>query len=630
MKKTILAWALSISLLLGGCAEISNLPSFDSVQNSIGGTSEESITSNSSVNNDIDSDIEEEITHVDDNDDGICDDCGNTVEFTFDFYSINDLHGKFVDNESQPGVDELTTYLKQAREENPNTLFLSTGDMWQGGAESNLTKGKIVTEWMNSLDFTAMAIGNHEFDWGETYIEENSELAEFPFLAINIYDRETSALADYCQPSVLVEKSGVKIGVIGAIGDCYSSISGDFSKDIYFKTDSELTALVKAESNKLRTKGADFIIYAVHDGEENYDVSLSNGYVDLVFEGHTHQQYITTDRYGVPHLQGGGDNDGITHAEVSINIANGKDEIKEAEFISTTVYDDLEDDAIVAELLEKYSEEIAKADKVLGYNERVRSSNELLQLSAQLYLEKGNQVWGDTYDIVLGGGFMSARSPYNLKLGTIVYADLQMILPFDNNLVLCSIKGQDLLSFIDKTDSRYYIAYGDYGESVKDSIESEKTYYIVTDTFSSTYAPNRLTEVKRLNEEIFARDLIAEYIEKGGFGQEPELILTSISDILALGAGLNANEETQQQYFVKGVIKNIESTKWGNMTIEDEEGNTLYIYGTYDASGTTRYDSLANPPQEGDTVVLYGVIMRYVNGTTNKIEMKNGKIQSVS
>jgi glycosyltransferase involved in cell wall biosynthesis len=72
-----------------------------------------------------------------------------------------------------------------------------------------------------------MTLGNHEYDWGEDYILENYELAEFPFLAINIYDNDTNKLVEYCQPSVMVEKSGVQIGIIGAIGDCYSSISAD-------------------------------------------------------------------------------------------------------------------------------------------------------------------------------------------------------------------------------------------------------------------------------------------------------------------------------------------------------------------------------------------------------------------
>lgn len=48
-------------------------------------------------------------------------------------------------------------------------LLLLTGDMWQGSSESHLTRGFIITEWMNDLDFTAMTVGGHEFDWGDGF-----------------------------------------------------------------------------------------------------------------------------------------------------------------------------------------------------------------------------------------------------------------------------------------------------------------------------------------------------------------------------------------------------------------------------------------------------------------------------
>jgi metallophosphoesterase (TIGR00282 family) len=182
------------------------------------------------------------------------------VVIVLDLFAINDLHGKFLDSDAQIGVDELTTYLKNAYETEDHVILLSSGDMWQGSSESNLTKGFIITEWMNELDFVSMTLGNHEYDWGETYVEYNATLAGFPFLAINIYDRETNERAAYCKSSVLVQRGGARIGIIGAMGDCYSSISGEMSGGFYFKTGRELTELVKAESERLRALGADLIL----------------------------------------------------------------------------------------------------------------------------------------------------------------------------------------------------------------------------------------------------------------------------------------------------------------------------------------------------------------------------------
>lgn len=461
--------------------------------------------------------------HADADDNGTCDLCSSSVLIAIDLYAINDLHGKLADGDSHVGVDELTTYLKtmQASE---NAIVLSVGDMWQGSSESNLTQGLIITDWMNALDFAAMTLGNHEYDWGESVIEANAAAADFPFLAINIYDRATDVPVDYCRGSVVVEIQGVQIGIIGAIGDCYSSIASDKVSDVYFKTGDELTALVKAESDRLRSEGADFIVYSLHDGGSSggsfvsgsqlssyYDISLSNGYVDLVFEGHTHQKYLLQDEYGVYHLQHKGDNSGgISHVEFSINTVTGTHHITQTNLISTSVYDSLADDPIVNKLLDKYADAIAPAKQILGTCGSNYNSTELRQLVADLYYALGLETWGGEYDITLGGGFISVRSPYELKKGEVRYADLQSLLPFDNDIVLCSVKGSDLLAkFINTHNSNYYIC-GQW-----DTIDPSATYYIVVDTYTATYAPNHLTVVAEYTPGIYARDLLADYIAAG-------------------------------------------------------------------------------------------------------------------
>ncbi len=479
---------------------------------------------------------ENDCDHTDADDNGKCDTCRESVIVAIDLYAINDLHGKFKDTDSNGGVDELTTYFKNRYSMEDNVVLLSSGDMWQGSSESNLTKGMIITEWMNHLDFASMTLGNHEYDWGEEYIEANDALADFPFLAINVYDRDTNERADYCDASVVVERDGIEIGIIGAIGDCYSSISGEQSGGFYIKTGSDLTSLVKAESERLRDEGVDYIVYSIHDGygqnkgsttsvssaelASYYDTSLSDGYVDLVFEGHTHQRYVLIDEHGVYHLQNGGENKGISHVELRINSVTSTSRIKDAEFIEASLYENMADDTIVAELLEKYKDDIAIADEVLGNNAYKRNSSQICSLVAELYYEFGLEMWGDEYDIVLGGGFISTRSPYDLAAGEVKYSQLQSILPFDNRLVLCSVKGSDLKrNFFETSNKNYYIYYGEYGAEVKNSIDSDATYYIITDTYTSTYAYNRLTEVARYDMDFFARDLVADFIKNGGWAK---------------------------------------------------------------------------------------------------------------
>lgn len=573
---------------------------------------------------------EKTCSHVDLNQDGVCDSCKSVIAVYIDFFAINDLHGKIFDTSDQPGVDELSTYLKSYAAKG-NTVVLSSGDMWQGSSESNLTKGNMMTEWMNELDFVSMTLGNHEFDWGEEKISENLAIAEFPFLGINVRNRNTREIASYCSPSVTVERNGVKIGIIGAIGNCYSSISASQVEDVYFVTGRELNSLVKAEAQKLRSEGADVVVYSWHDSYENgeYDTGLS-AYVDVVFEGHTHQSYVHKDSGGVYHLQDGGENDGISHAKIKIDRLTNKNSVVKAEFVRNSVYKAYDSDPIVESLKTKYAEQISMASRVVGYNDVQRNSNELRQTVAQKYIEKGLEKWGEKYDIVLGGGYMSVRSPRHLPAGEVTYSMLMSIMPFDNRLVLCEISGKKLLSqFINTENQNYFVAYSAYGESLKNSVSESETYYLVTDTYSSDYAPNGLTVVDYYAADVFARDLLAEYIENGGYGSAPtdDYVLTTIPEALTIGETLGKNVASDYAYYVEGTIKSVESETYGNLYIEDENGNVLYVYGVYDASGN-RYDALSVKPQAGDKIVLKGKIFHYCNSDTgeSKIELKSATI----
>ena len=485
--------------------------------------------------------------HSDIDGDGICDKGGESVLEELSIYAVNDLHGKFMDSSSQPGVDEFTTYYKDlvadpAREE----ILLSSGDMWQGTAESLLNRGQLMTEWMNDVGFVSMTLGNHEFDWGSAVLTPNSALAEFPFLAINV--REYGTMPAYCRSSVVVERGSLKIGVIGAIGNCLSSVSSEFRGGLSFLTDDFLTDLVKDEATRLRTEeGCDFIVYSIHDGGSDYsssgivndtaeklvcrdggssydyyDTALSDGYVDLVFEGHTHQKYIVKDRFGVYHLQGSSENRNLSCADISYNTVTEEFTVS-PRHISSTVYakDSIEDDPIVDELYGKYFPE-RDLYTPIGTSRTTRGSRTILSKVAELYYQKGIEVWGDEYEIVCGGGFLNARNPYNIYAGDVSYADIATVLPFDNEIVLGEIGGSDLITFLGKRNATSN-AYTIYTTIEPAAVQASKTYYIIVDSYTSTYRSNKITEKARLGNAtgvtLYARDLLAEFIRSGGWAQ---------------------------------------------------------------------------------------------------------------
>lgn len=542
MKKRLLALILALSLLLTGCAELDKLqaeldqlleqvqkpdtPDTPSKPNTPSTPNKPDNPNNpDNPSNPDDPTVPDAPEgkpqpadkatdgHTDKNNDGWCDDCKESVIIVFDFYAINDLHGKFDDAEGIVGVGGLTTYLKTEMAKDDNAILLSSGDMWQGSAHSNLTRGNIITEWMNHMGFVSMTIGNHEYDWGREPIEENAALADFPFLGINVYDTETDERISYCDSSVVVEQNGLRVGIIGAIGNVYGSIAEYMREGFEFKTGSYMTELVKAEATRLRTEeGVDYIVFSTHSGYMAYP--QLDGYVDIIFEGHSHSTYVKTDDFGTYHLQGGGDNRGISHAEVTINFANGNSTVNEAETVSNYIYSSYTADPIVAELILKYNEEVGWVDEPLGTVSSYLSSSAIKRLVAELYYRKGMELWGDEYDIVLGGGMINTRSPYNIQAGPVTYIQLLPILPFDNELSLAKISGYDLKRIYQGTSYTYYLS--PEHQDLFDTIENDKYYYVVTDRYSSAYSPNNMTEIAILNENIYARDLLAAYIKEGG------------------------------------------------------------------------------------------------------------------
>ncbi|MCM1289448.1 MAG: 5'-nucleotidase C-terminal domain-containing protein [Corallococcus sp.] len=606
-------------------------------------------------------------THVDNDNDTICDVCNESVITNLAFYSFNDLHGQFKDSDSQPGLDEFTTYIKNLYADNAQEeILLSAGDMWQGSVESSSTKGKLMTTWMNEVGFSAMALGNHEFDWGLNSIKEAAEIANFPILGINV--TVNGSQPDYIKSSVIVEKGGVKVGIIGAIGNCLSSISGEFTTGLSFATGNSLTNLVKQESDRLRnTEGCDFIVYAIHDGRGQsysnvqnftssdfhdgsdssvgkiyYDTSLSDGYVDLVFESHTHQSYILRDEYGVYHMQAGGYNQAISNVNVSYNTVTKQVVSVSPNKIPSSIYgaSNINDDPVVEQIYKQFFPDSDPYTTVLGTTDSYRSSTEICDQLAELYYQVGQAEWGDQYDIVLGGGFLKARSPYNLYAGNVTYAQIFSILPFDNSIVLGSISGSKLKSqFINSTNSDYHCYYPGITAS---SISDSKTYYIIVDTYSAYYSRNGITEVARLSSGKFARDLLSDFISVGGWGSGSSSggntggntggnvsgTNVSISDALAIGNALADGATTEETYVLTGMINELVSTTYGNFYITDGT-DTFYIYGLYSADGL-RYDAMDNPPQVGDTVTVSGQIYKYVSAYGTTIEIKNARLQSVA
>ena len=221
----------------------------------------------------------------------------NSNIVTLKILSINDFHGALVENGKNPGAAKMAQYLKSIIAQDPNnTLLLSAGDMFQGSVDSNLLYGKTVVEVMNALNFDAMAIGNHEFDWGIDILKARVAQSTFPYLAANIIDKKTGKLADFSTPYIIIEKAGLKIGIIGIATPETAFKSNPRVVGAYDFEDP--AKIVNTLVPELKQKDAEVIIVVGHLGAiQNKDGQISNDSatlamntrgIDAIVSGHTH------------------------------------------------------------------------------------------------------------------------------------------------------------------------------------------------------------------------------------------------------------------------------------------------------------------------------------------------------
>lgn len=187
------------------------------------------------------------------------------------------------------------------RSDHPELLLVDCGDFSQGSTYYNLYKGEVEIKLMNEMRYDAATIGNHEFDFGVENMARIFRMANFPILCCN-YDFGTTPLRDLVKPAVVIERAGLRIGLLGVCPKLEGLVQTANYEGITYR-DPIAAAQVVADS--LRTQEhCDLVIVLSHLG---WDVGLSDDMndqrfiaatrdIDLVIGGHSHS-YFEKPRY---------------------------------------------------------------------------------------------------------------------------------------------------------------------------------------------------------------------------------------------------------------------------------------------------------------------------------------------
>jgi len=190
------------------------------------------------------------------------------ILYTNDFHSaIDPIPAYWLNERPTPhlgGAAQLMTLVEQIRAEEgkagrPVFLF-DTGDMFTGML-SKLTQGEALMEMMTTLRYDAMAIGNHEFDYGWQNFRRQMFRVPFPVLGANTFYRDTGV--PFSRPHVILEKEGVRVGVVGIIGqDARSVVLPSLVEELEFR---DPAPAVRASIDEV-APSVDLVVVLAHQG----------------------------------------------------------------------------------------------------------------------------------------------------------------------------------------------------------------------------------------------------------------------------------------------------------------------------------------------------------------------------
>ena len=160
------------------------------------------------------------------------------------------------------GISHLATLIDNVRASEEISFLVDAGDIYTG-ALSKKTRGKLPFDLYNAMGYDALNIGNHEFEYNWEPLVEIIPRANFPVLNANIFIEKTGELI--AQPYAVLEKSGIKIGLIGVMGiDAFYNTMAPFHRTGLSIKDPTETAQYWAD--KIRDS-VDMIVVLTHQNK---------------------------------------------------------------------------------------------------------------------------------------------------------------------------------------------------------------------------------------------------------------------------------------------------------------------------------------------------------------------------
>lgn len=364
--------------------------------------------------------------------------------------SFNDFHGAIEQSgNSNPGAARFTAIVKKLKETYPNTYVVAGGDNYQGSAVSNYYLGKPVSEMLKALGVEYSSLGNHEFDWGADKIKGFADDGNIDFVCANMFLKGTDNRPDFVKPFVVKEIANKKIGFVGFVTTAVPTlVKAEYVADYDFRAPgSWLSDIVNHLKNDL---GCDAVLALSHDGSTS---ALSGYGIAGVVNGHTHSTQSTTNN-GTAYVQAGYNGRNVGRLRLVFDNINNK-------LTVTPSYDNkvqMNNDAIVpvdtvdtdmSKIINWYiNDSKSMFDEVVGQADiDLLTQSTVNQWATQLVYDYIKRLSGTPYVVIQNsGGWRSMSGQFLEKGKDIDYRWLNVLMPFDNEIVLMDLPGNMLIN----------------------------------------------------------------------------------------------------------------------------------------------------------------------------------------
>lgn len=408
-------------------------------------------------------------------------------------YETSDVHGSLVDTSSgndatyQYRLARIADEVNDRRAQEGDVLLLDGGDIYQGTPLSNLLEGKPMIAAYDTMQYDAVSLGNHEFDWDVTKLIDNDgtmgsyELegdvkgdSKIPVVCNDVYYAGTEDRVDFTQDYTIVEKTAVsqdgkkemvRVGIIGYVEDYSLDILA--SKIAPYRISEEMQR-VESQAVELKNNGkADVIVLLTHEGASKIAGQLANDTkVDLVAGGHSHLNATGTASNGVAFIQPKNAAQSYAYAELCINPETKEVSVEEQKTVNvvedkTKLYDQETNkenlDPEVVKISKLAIQEVAPILKAqLGYITTPVTKdiiNGSLSSTAGMWIcDLMNRATGAKVSFTNSGGI---RTNFYMTNGSdtrkITKGDIYTIAPFNNQLYVYDVTYADLKEVLDFT-----------------------------------------------------------------------------------------------------------------------------------------------------------------------------------